>query len=287
MPIPNSPVFNADHPLAQGLVALYLPGVTLNDFTGNGAQLTRSPNSEDGTNADGAAVFSRQENSRLFTKTLPAALKLTNEGTLYWRGSLEAKPLANTSFLGLNLDNNNQSPYFYYSMHVNNAQQFAFFYSNQNGGQYPGGTEIDLNTKSVAASFKVGGAIKGFVNGQPRFNTNWDGNTPPAYTAPTSLDIGGAVPSNVRRLNGGTNLVGIWNRVLSEAELASFDADPYQIFTSLPSVLLKSRVVVSIPALGYRQSFSMILPLGGTPDEFVMDENGNAVLDSNGQMIYT
>ena len=225
--IPTNPTLDTAHPLAAGLVALYLPGVAATDYTGTGGALTRAPGAQDGSTGDGAALRSVQADSRAYTKTLPAAWRLQTGGTLYWRGALANTPELGASFLALNIDNNDEPPYVYYALDSDASRRLIFQYTS--GGTFRGGSEsgpIGVDVRSVATTFSVGGPVEVFANGALRSTGTWNGG-PPDYALPISMDIAGSVKSGARTLNGDTNLVAIWNRPLTPAEIATLDADPY------------------------------------------------------------
>ena len=242
--IPTVNTLRGAHPLAAGLVALYLPGIDLIDRTGIGPTLIRGTGAQNGTTADGPALRSVQSGSRCHTPTMPAAWRLTTAGTLYWRGAITGTPAGDTAFWG-NTTPDDTAPYRYYSLNTDNAGRLRFVYSAGEGVIDANiGPTVAAGFTSAAASFTVGGPINLYIAGTLLNTVTWAGGAPGYANTPHTC-VGGDFFLPDRRINGDTNIVGTWNRALSAAEIATLDADPYAMLRAPPTAAVRPRVVGS------------------------------------------
>ena len=226
--IPAGPLeLNRDHPLARGLVALYLPGLHLHDLTGSCPPLAYGTGTASLT-PDGPAHRSAISGSRITNAgAVPAALQLTTAGTLYWRGVRISGPNGSI-FWGLG-PNPHVDPFIYYGFYGVNGTDVSFDYAA--GGVNtvgPVALGVPMGRTSLAATFTVGGAIEIFLGGAFRATTNWTGAAPNYLNlGPGSVNIGGSNGGPTEISNADSALVATWNRALNRDEIALLDRDPY------------------------------------------------------------
>ncbi len=102
--VPTGPIeVDWNHPLAAGLVALYMPGsqAGYNDLTGIGPTLVAGSGLTRVNSPFGPAVNQSATNSALTSNKVPTAWLLEKAGSLIWAGDILSSPINDPTFWGI------------------------------------------------------------------------------------------------------------------------------------------------------------------------------------------
>lgn len=225
------------HPLAQGLISCYVPGVMGGIDLVGGLDLTLANCYPDIS----------QEGPVLSTLTtgfagpsypsvpLDHPWRSFTSLTMYWRGvpppSGGGLALFPSRVFALEYGGSDNSPYFVAGFYVSTQTDPAVFQTAWNtAGVFTvaavGSGSVAFNRLpfSVAASFVVNGNVVSYLNGVP-YDTTAFGAGAPTYAVDSTLDLTGE--NNVGASGLASTIACAWNRALSTAEIAALDADPY------------------------------------------------------------
>lgn len=219
---------DSSHPLAHGLIACYVPGISFGiNLVGTGGDLTLSGSyTTILSNVDGPAIDLTA--GRLST-TAPSLFKtFTNGCALFWRGQLVAAGNNYPMLIGITYDNAGTSPFSVASIHKR-----AFGGVDIGAQTNSAGTEVFAGTytasanvqESVGGSFTVGGNAELFVGGISRATAAMA--SAPNSTATSTLGFGIDLIATADDPNQRPNVAYIWNRPLTAAEQARLAFDPY------------------------------------------------------------
>lgn len=216
------------HPLAVGLVACYLPGVSLRDLAGVGPTLLADSGAAITTTPRGPALRSTVSRGRAYVTGIPQSWQLAVAGTLFWAGDITGTPVNGATFWGNNYDSVSSSPYVSYNAGINGSNQVAFFWNSGGSFQHPAssGPSVNSSLRSVAMMFVVGGNMIGYANGGQIISTAF-GASAPSYTSTTTANIGGDNNDPSRNIGGNSAIALTYNRALSAGESAWLDAEPF------------------------------------------------------------
>ena len=232
--VPTQPVeIDWSHPLANGLIACYVPGGARGavDLTGIGPLVAIRSGSSIAPSSYGAALGSFATSPGAFTGTIPSAWKLTTGGTIFSAIELTGTPVASSTIFGLAYNSAGTSPFNDYVLSFNGSAQPNFSYNH--GGTFASvqstGASLGVGRHTVAGSFVValGGAIAIYQDGAVVKTGTWAAAPPPSYTGGGYLQIAGDNSVTSRIINGSTAISLIYNRPLSAAEVAALDRDPF------------------------------------------------------------
>lgn len=236
------------HPLAQGLVACYVPGAANGpiDLTGNGPLLTYAAAAKIAAGPRGPGLLSTANDSDLNVPaaSFPSAWALTTQGSMFWAADLLGAPSNQPTFFAIPFNAGYSAP----EINLALAQDFtsnhtSFLYGPSGAGLFTAvasGNTPGTATKSVGASFIVGGAIALYENGVSTASATWSGAAPSFASSPIltiGADIGGGDYAN------GTSIAAyLYNVPLSAAMFAWLSAEP---FAMLVPATRRSRVFLS------------------------------------------
>lgn len=239
--VPGVPVtIDRFNPYARGLACAYLPGVSMgyNIAQPGFADMTTigtSPNQTGGTptfltTREGPSFHCINEPDGL-SCLAPTSLKSYTKLTLYWRGYIVNHTGNFTSF-GLHFGNPEQTPFTIAEIGIVGGTPSA----NWNAAGVQKGLNGTAQTFpgffSIANTYNVGGNVNLYVNGRSNATAVAFGAAQTTIaSAPLLMET--ATNMGNRTINTDTNLCCLWLRELSAAEIAGFEANPYQIFAPL------------------------------------------------------
>jgi hypothetical protein len=164
------------------------------------------------------------------TESIPDAWKLTNSGTIFSAFELTGTPVAGTAIIGVVHNSAGTSPFNSYLLSVANANSYLSFSYNHAGtfGSVTAATVLSQGRNTVAATFVTANAqpLILYQNGAVASTTTWVGAAP-TYSATAGVKISGDFTTPSRILNGNTAISLMYNRVLTPAEIAKLDREPF------------------------------------------------------------
>jgi hypothetical protein len=256
--VPAGPVrINRANELTSGLVGAWLPGLYAGRNLGQkdigDLTIGYAPASHTGgtpvyrTTKEGPAWRTNNDAGGLSLVPVPAAWETGNAWTLYWRGF--ATSIGNVGIINMERNSNtNQetSPFVIVSISWNGSSVGAAW----NNGTFQSGSTFTLtqpNFAAIGATFKVGGNVKLFVNGVKRATNSFGAGSPSTNVGHDSFHINDGSYTGSRTNDASPNLALIWTRELSEFEFIHMDANPYQVFspidTMMPAMFLSAQQV--------------------------------------------
>jgi hypothetical protein len=220
------------HPLSNGLVACYMPGSLRGavDLTGIGPFLAPvSSAAVIGPTSYGPGLVSDASAASIGSSAVPAAWKLATAGTIFSALELTGTPVASTSVFGLAYNSSGTTPFNDYLLFFDSSTRLGFAYNH-------GGTSASVQSlvamgsgrHTAAATFTISNTapIVIYQDGAATFTGAWSGVSP-SYAGGGYLQIGGDISVPTRILHGNTAISLIYNRVLSAAEIAALNIDPF------------------------------------------------------------
>ena len=213
------------HPLANGLVALYVPGVSGVDLTriappivitGSGGTIVSGPR--------GPALDLSSIGTASSSTGLPPQLEI-NKGTILWSGKFSSNPSSDWAVFATSYSNPNANPYVPYGIYyaiASSGMAFAYGVVAFASLAFPSGTPSNYNQWGV--SFDVaGGNYLGYLNGvvqslvgTPQSNGGF------AFTSTSSLGFGDS-----RSGHAYSDIGAIWNYQQTADHMAWMNAEPF------------------------------------------------------------
>jgi hypothetical protein len=234
------------HPIANGIVAAFVPGVSgVIDLCG-GLTLAQGTAATFDAASEGPAMSHAAAGTGPFG-TVPSghALRSWAKLSYYWRGAVGASlgATANARLIGVNYDSVSTSPFITAALYLDNGSP-----TNPNtwkaawnaGGSFSIATNhsaISVTAGAVfsaAATYNQSGNVKSYSNGLLFDTTAWGAGAPTYGSAPQFCL--GSDPSS---LSAGLKVfvAFAWNRELGAEEIAALDADPYCFLISAEAEL--------------------------------------------------
>jgi len=230
--VPTLPVeIDWSHPLANGLVACYVPGGArgIVDLAGNGPPLAMGSGAIVGPGSTGAALVNTAANAGASSSDVPGIWRLASAGTLFVSADFLASPSVGNGILwALNHTSVNVTPFVDYSLFVTLPGGKSAFAWNSAGAanSLTSTTSAPTSGKhSLAASFVVGATISIYQDAVPVASGAWSG-AGPSYSTPVAM-LGANISATTRISNTAISVALTYNRALSAAEIAILDADPF------------------------------------------------------------
>jgi hypothetical protein len=242
---PNLRKVNWAHPLANGLIGCWLPGIHGPvDLCGNHPDLYLQPLSIPGATVEGPAQFSSPGSTiGGMSGQSPDMFKNATQVTLYWRGTpMGSDGASYSSLCGVVFNAGQGPPYLVYNLQLQ-GDWSSFLPAWNTGGAWTLGPATNLTGYfgqqiSVGATFVVGGNVFGYVNGVSVASKAF-GASPPNVTPTSTTIINGnnAAGGPSAYSNAHCNIALIYNRALSDDEMAWLDREPYCFLTTAEAAL--------------------------------------------------
>jgi hypothetical protein len=222
---------DSSHPLANGLLACYVPGVSGGiNLAGRGGNLTPVNSAGNQTwdvGPDGPAWKTTIGGDAL-SGLAPAAF-LGSNNSFYWRGIFTSVPASGNGnyLMGIGYDNVSSAPYLFQSVDISHSSGFICL-EFDNGGytRQDDPNVVPVNTViGSCATFSLGGVATIYRNGVSVGTVAYTVQS--TSTATSTIYICGNNASTARTIPAKTFFGCIWNRALSANEVAALDADPY------------------------------------------------------------
>jgi hypothetical protein len=241
------------HPLANGLVACYLPGITMQglNLAGLGGDLALvSTALAPAVTRDGPAWASTTAANGLKAPA-PAAF-LANTVSYYWRGVLSSATPDDTVLIGIQFADPETGPFHYASI---TTQQGALRLGTEwnSGGVHTVGSPFTYTAgfNSIGATFTPGGNANLYSGGVLAiFNTFGASNPSSSATSAIVFQSSTATGGGTRVIPATGNIACIWNRALSADEMALLDGDPYCFLFSdegeMPALFVSGDAVATV-----------------------------------------
>lgn len=214
------------HPLAMGLVSLYLPGRDLVDLCGVGPTLAYTGGPTQDIAARGPAMRANATGERATSSSLPAQWRVTSGTIFWWQASLGA-PSNFATWFGIDIGNGLTGPFVNYVLGPDGSANVSFAYSDgTNSFNRVSSTTAGSSVTTAAATWTVNGAIAIYANGNTSTiaSGTWV-NGAPNYNSPT-INIGGNASFN---LNADIYCAMLFNRALSASEYVALHNAPLQM----------------------------------------------------------
>lgn len=247
------------HPLANGLIGCWLPGVTgpvdVTHQTPDLSLQSSAANVRDLTQ-EGGGLKSTASSSGYDLVGVPSSYLSWTGFTIYWRGYLfGVPPVAGSLYAGINYNSAATAPYIVVALGYNT--NFYLYYSDS-------GTLVQFNTTiAPAAGFEsIGATFSGVTLGKNYFYqkgalkaTSGALTTAPSSSATSTLCVNADHNDATRNPNGICNICCFWNRQLSDSDMAWVDREPYSFLMPAESEMpvIYAPAVPSI-ILGYTNS---------------------------------
>lgn len=225
--IPQSPVrANLDHPSVQGMVGLWAPQSqvsTVRNLIGKGDLAKIGTVSPRATVAGIGADYASGGHEITIGSTHPLAV--TGPFTAIWAGVHNSTPVNNTTIIGTVYGDGTAAPYYSWVLRTPTGL-LEMWVSNGVGG---------WNNPAVSWTYPIGsltvyvvtltaaGAVAVWANGTRVISSSGVG--PVSYTTNNEFSSS-TYASALENLNSTTLLMGLWPRVLGNAEIMAVSADP-------------------------------------------------------------
>jgi hypothetical protein len=216
--VPNFPVeVDTTHPLAQGLIALFIPGHNLLDLTQTNSSLTAAGTFAASWRGQAIAI---NGSTSMDIATVAPALQI-QAGTLSYFGQLLSQPANDVALFTVNLSNN---PYVAYAVtYLTSQTEVAMVY---NTGVYEG---VDIGAynsfqSSVIAVFSAGtSSMIGYLDGAQAVSSALTPGAIGYSPGPISINLGG----DARAVNSLTIAGMIHNQELIPNDVEWLNAEPF------------------------------------------------------------
>jgi hypothetical protein len=242
---PNLRSIDWSHPLANGLIGCWLPGIHGPvDLCGNHPDLFVQPLSIPGATVEGPAQFSSPGSTiGGMSGQSPDMFKNATQVTLYWRGTpMGSDGASYSSLCGIVFNVGQGPPYLVYNLQLQGDWN-SFLPAWNTGGTWTLGPATNLTgfygqQISLGATFVVGGNVFGYVNGVSVASKAF-GASPPNVTPTSTTIINGnnAAGGPSAYANAHCNIALIYNRALSADEMAWLDREPYSFLATADAPL--------------------------------------------------
>ena len=243
------------NPLSAGLAGLWLLNENNGDTTTDlvsGIGLSVNSGGGWGETVDGGGLLCKATNSGAYNASPPASLKIPNAVSVMWRGVISStSSLSYCPIVGMNAALTDTSPYYNYGLYYSSAGHFSVYGSGA-------GSAIQVSfVPNVGQIYTVVGTVSGtsaslYVSDSPVVTGGVVAI--PSYGTSCNFQIGYYPGVTTRNTSGITTAAAVWNRVLSAAEVAALDTDPYSLIAPPVSrrVYFFGRKVVPYWLLGAR-----------------------------------
>lgn len=220
---PGVPRINWRDPIAEGLLALYLPAISgqnlaipgLGDLTNYGSANPGPIPTEEGMGLD-----CRVTNSGVWG-SLPSAWQFASNVSFFVRFKPFGNPAGEPMLLGVLRGTGSNSV----GVSITTGPKLDLFFNIGGTPHQIIGSLLTTKQMASAAGVYTPGSQVGYKNGAQDMSASIAGNL--NYFSPT-LQIGGFHPNGALS-NTIITLGAIWSRGLSAAEVAALDADPYRL----------------------------------------------------------
>lgn len=217
------------HPLAQGLIGAFVPGVSLGinfagtiDLARRGTPPTYSANFSSSTQ-EGSAYYASLAGDGL--AALAPASWLTQTQSFYWRGVCSSS--TSIGLLGVQYSDPEGAPYWFQGLtHGGGVIRGEW----NSGGGYTAGSGVSEEPgvfRGYGVTFPgAGGNVLLYKDGVQQTTTAF-GASAPTSSATSTIILNSSTADNGRDISSWCNVAYAWNRALSAAEMAWIDAEPY------------------------------------------------------------
>ncbi len=207
-----------------------------------------------GVGIEGPGLSSTVANSGMLANA-PASFKAPVGGySLYHRSYVIGNSTASCTFIGISYDNAGGSPFVVFEigggtsgstsgMQINGNNAGSFTFTTAALPSLTAGKVVGLG---AVWPFSNGNAF-GYVNGQKTGSSGFFGTSGPTSSATAQVNLNTYSGTLTRFSNTVTFIALIYNRALSDAEMAQIDADPYSFLLSRVIQIPSSFVGVSGP----------------------------------------
>ena len=227
--VPSCPVeLDTTHPLAQGLVSLFLPGISMSDLCGRAKPLVCGASGKTVVGPFGAALY---QSDYLQTPT-PSSLLTSSAVSMFAAGTITSNPTYYPRLVGICYTNNgNTAPYDVAGVQFTSSLAVNYLVWNSGGVAHNavGSINFSLNTPTVAmVTYSVGGAINLYAGSSLSVTASF-GASQPTYAANSVLEIfsNTSSPYLTSNLPSAAAIAAWWARQLSGAEAAWLAAEPF------------------------------------------------------------
>ena len=233
---------NWSHPLSRGLVSYVLPAHTQIDLAGG-----PSFSNETGIRGIGPLGIEYSGSRDTGLSALTSAQRITTSGSLFWFGRVNGALGSYANIFGSAWSNPVTPPYNCFQMGTHLSGATLRLGWNNNGTQ---GDTQDLSGIGIAFSRSLALTFDG-VNCLFYRNGSYGSTVATAisigYTATSYLIVG--TPTNLS-----TTVAAMWNRTLSNDEIAQLDRDPFTILVPNRRPLRNSRLLQA-----YQKSIQFVI----------------------------
>jgi len=229
IPVWGKPRIDWTHPLANGLISCFVPGVAAGiDLTSTVGDLTADTSVVLGVSQEGPALVTTVSAGGLYkTGGLPSSITGFNQLSLYYRGYPLGNQNTYTHWFGILYSNTDSNPYHIAS--ISSPGPTVVWLEWNSGGSYShlnGGYVWPSGVVRLAGTFNVGGNASLYVNAVLQ-EAKAFGASQPTSSASSTLCVQSYPPDTDRPSNAACFLSLIYNRELSANEVAALDSDPY------------------------------------------------------------
>ena len=219
------------HPLALDLIGCWVPGVMGGiDVAGKAPTLLPGSSQAYKMSPEGPGIYGAANSYLSAIATLP--FKSWTKFTVYFRSYQVSSPDTHgPGYFYLtynNLSGAMGNPYAIAGLGAKNATQWHVFWNTSAATLVESsGTSIVAGLQSLGATFMVGGNVIAYSSGAAVQSTNFGVDSAPAYSTTSTISLGGDIEQPTYANNQICTIGCAWNRVLSAAEMAWLDQDPY------------------------------------------------------------
>lgn len=255
---PRRVVIDWTHPITQGLIGCWVPGILPNASLVDGLILANgSAPQANFMTAEGPSIRNNQANAGLKSGTAPVAFR-SNPMSIYWRGVAFGNPSTNTAVFGVGSHTTATSPFIGPATIAYSGNQLGLWW---NSGGVDTTILISASPPTANTVFSCGGTVPGanqtcfsYLNGK---NISSGAFGASAVTFTDGLITYGVYSALETRFSNTDMIMGcIWNRALSDDEHGYIHTNPYDFL-----------MVVDLPfaALSFEQAAILALVGGGAP----------------------
>jgi hypothetical protein len=257
---PGMPRLDRRHPLAQGLVACYLPATApsgpIRNLAGTGGDLTTRGNGGLLLGPEGPALNGQAAGQDYAYGAAPAAYQFAIGVSLFVRGRYLSTPSSGGILIGLTYDNAGTSPFDGYAV-TNTTAGLEGAFNLGGTGAYLGGVTFTAGTMVSAALSLAPSLHVYYLNGAANATDTGAGSI--AYGTSPFLCFNAGAPGPASSVtNFAPTIACIWARALSAAEILALHNDPYG-FLEYPWDRIPHR---SLPALNLTTSRYLAIEAG-------------------------
>lgn len=215
------------HPLANGLAAAFVPGLTLASLVGDGLVLTPDSSATKlVTGRDGPALLSDATSSGL-SATTPARLKSWSTSAYFWMGYFVGTTVDHASICAVLYTDTDSPPYFVMAVTYRPGGNLRYFGNSAGTGVIvePVARPASWLLSSIGQTNVVGGNLTAYLNGASVGTVA--SASAPISTSTSKICIGTYYPVQSRYINGVTLCCYFWDRGLAAYEHQLLTRDPF------------------------------------------------------------